>query len=140
MKVLNSIISISLFGIILFGCQPQKNDPRLIEAHDYHQQAGKIRESLGQQLSNAEADSLLHSTLEEFKLALKEWDEAFVEVPGFEHDHDHDHDEEGHDHHHHHAAAPNLSAQEHLDLQKHLLDEIKELEKSFNEQLIGLKN
>jgi len=138
MKVSIFIITMPLFGIILFGCQSQKDDPSLIEAHDYHQQAGQIREKIGQQLSNTEVDSSMHATLEDFKQALKEWDEARVEVPGFEHDHDHDHGEEGHGHHHH--AAPNLSPKEHLELQQHLLDEIKGLEKSFNDQRMGLIN
>lgn len=132
MKTSISIISLTLLGLITLCCQPQKIDSRLAEAHEYHQQAGQIREKLNQQIADMKGDSLAINTVQEFKRALEEWDEAWVEVPGFEHDHDHDHEEEGHDHHHHHIAAPNLSTDEHLELQKHLLKEIKQLENSFN--------
>ncbi|WP_158856650.1 hypothetical protein [Lunatibacter salilacus] len=137
MKAIISIIPMSLLSILLLSCQPQKTDSRLNEAHEYHQQAGHVRENLGQQLSNTERDSLLHDSLQEFKQALKEWDDAWVEVPGFEHDHKHG--EEEHDH-HHHNTAPNLSPKEHLELQKHLLEEIQKLEKSFNNRQMGEVN
>lgn len=138
MKAYFNIIPLSLFGIILISCQPQKSDPTLIEAQEYHQQAGKIRANLGQKLSNVETegDSIMQPILQEYKLALEEWDEAWVEVPGF--DHDHDHGEEGHDHHHH--TPPNLTPKEHLELQKHLLEEIIGLEKSFTDRLWELMN
>lgn len=134
MKAYFNIIPLSLFGIILISCQPQKSDPTLIEAQEYHQQAGKIRANLDLKLSNAETqvDNIKQPILKEYKRALAEWDEAWIEVPGFEHDHDHDHGEEGHEH-HHHNDAPNLTPKEHLELQKHLLEEIMELEKSFND-------
>lgn len=136
MKAYFNIIPMSLFGLILLSCQPQKSDPMLMEAQEYHEQAGQIRANLGQQLSDAEAkkDSLILTILPEYKQALDEWDEAWVEVPGFEHDHDHDHGEEGHEH-HHHNTPPNLTPKEHLELQKHLLEEIMQMEKSFNDRL-----
>lgn len=132
MKTSISIISLTLLSLIILSCRPQKIDPRLAEAHEYHQQAGQIRENLNQQLADMEGDNLTLITVQEFKRALEDWDEAWVEVPGFEHDHDHDHEEEGNNHHHHHIAAPNLSTDEHLELQKHLLKEIKQLKNSFN--------
>jgi hypothetical protein len=67
--------------------------------------------------------------LEALKERLHEWDQNFVEVPGFEHEH-HQHE---HGHHHHHNPAPNLTPSQHLNLQKGLLEEIKEIE-------IALKN
>lgn len=117
--------------LCLQGCQGQKKDPLLEQAYQHHQEAARIREEINHQLEQIKvgADSALLSTISPIKAALHEWDEAWVEVPGFEHEHHHDHD---HDHEHHHPnTAPNLSAQEHLDLQKHLLEELKLLENTL---------
>lgn len=122
-----SIISMSVLSLMLLSCQPQKANPLLIEAYDYHQQAGQIRKNLAQQLADAKVDSSKLAKLEELKQLLKEWDDSWVEVPGFEHDHEHEKVE----HEHHHNPAPNLSPKEHLELQKHLLEKIKSLDKSF---------
>lgn len=134
MKAYITIISMSLYGIILLSCQSKKYDLLLIEAQGFHQQAGHIRENLSKRISDAEVESLMRPILQEYKQAIKEWDEAWVEVPGYEHDHG----EEGHDHHHH--TVPKLTAKEHLELQKHLLEEIMELEKSFIYRLKGIMN
>ena len=129
-----------LVAAFLEGCQSQKSNSILLEAHEYHQEAIVIREKLGQRLIQAESkeDYLTVSRMEEIKNALQEWDEALVEVPGFEHEHGHE--EEGHDHRHHHNPVPNLSSQEHLELQKHFLESIKMLEKSFADPELGQRN
>jgi hypothetical protein len=123
--------SIILTTLCLLGCQGKKKDPLLEEAYQQHQEAALIRKEITRQVKQIEvgADSAMLSTINPIKAALQEWDEAWVEVPGFEHEHHHDHD---HDHDHHHPnTAPNLSAQEHLDLQKHLLEELKLLENTL---------
>lgn len=128
MSIANALISLT--ALLLLGCQPQKKDSLLGRAFEYHQQAKNTRENLDQQLRKLEStvDISVFSALEEFKNALHAWDEAWVEVPGF----DHDHEEDDHEHnHHHHNQEPNLSPREHIELQKHLLEEIKGLEKSL---------
>jgi hypothetical protein len=132
MKRLLSLIQLHLIASLLLFCQPKKTDPLLIQAQEYHQKAESIRGSIREQLNQLERDidSTMVSSLEKFKLALSEWDEMWVEVPGFEHAHDHDEEGHSHDHHHHHQV-PHLTSKEHLELQKHLLDEINILEKSL---------
>ena len=130
------ILSVSVITI-LSACGDKQKDKDLKKAFDFHQEAIKIRKTAMDRMTELQAntDSLFLATYsDELKAiadALKEWDEQLVEVPGFEHDHSH-HDHSGHDHdhdhdHHHNHSEQELTPQQHLEVQEHLLDEIKGL-------------
>ncbi len=111
--------------LVVFHCQSKKQDSNLHEAYEHHKVSVKVRERVGERIENLNIEEHEKEILDRIKERLVEWDESFVEVPGFEHEHDH---EDDHDHHHHHNPAPNLSAVEHLSLQMGLLEEIQHIE------------
>ncbi|HAA11801.1 MAG TPA: hypothetical protein DCE41_08935 [Cytophagales bacterium] len=114
--------------VLISACGGEKTSEELQEAFQLHEEALKIRQQAEEKVGELVAitDSVFIQThqadLEALQESLHEWDEQLVEVPGFEEEHDHNH--EGHDH-HDHNAAPELSPKEHLDIQQHLLAEIK---------------
>ncbi|MFC4873533.1 hypothetical protein [Negadavirga shengliensis] len=126
------ICLIGLFVLAINGCYPHKNRPELEEAFQYHQESLKTRKSISEMLRDHESktNSPLPAHFQSLKDELEEWDENFVEVPGYGHVHDHDHD-----HDHHHLPAPDLTDAEHRDLQKHLLEEIRSLRKKTDHLL-----
>ena len=130
---------------ILSACGEKEKDPNLIQAFEFHKQAMEVRQNAQEQISKLQAntDSLFVATysseLSTLSDALKEWDEQVVEVPGFEEEHDHSHhDHSGHDHdhdhdhHHHNHSEQELTPEQHLEVQQHLLTEIKELAEKLN--------
>ena len=92
-----------------------------------------IRNQTADQLAKltANEDSLFvkayKKDLDSISRSLKAWDEQLVEVPGFEEEHDHS----GHDH--HHDEQPELTPEQHLEVQQYLLQEIRAIEKSINQ-------
>ncbi len=127
MKKINITSAFIISSILIWGCGGNQQDSKLEEAYEYHKTSIEIRERIGEKFKTLEPDS---PDLELWKERLQEWDNNFVEVPGFGHEHHHD-ENEHHDHHHHHNPAPNLSSSEHLNLQKGLLEEVKEIEKAL---------
>ena len=114
-----------LMILILSGCNEDKKDPLLEEAHAFHQESNRVRSQIQEKLQAIEG--LSSESVNDIRKSIQEWDENMVEVPGYEEDHDgHDHD---HDHaHHHHHPAPNLTSRQHLELQRSLLDEIRNIQ------------
>lgn len=131
------VLTALLLPLIMLACSHDKKpDENLQEAFKIHEDAVGLRNQLGNELEklNAIDDSLFvlanKGNLDSIANALKSWDEQLVEVPGFEEEHDHDH--EGHDH-HHHDEQPDLTSEQHLEVQKHLFEEIQAIEKSVNQ-------
>ncbi len=131
---------ILILGIVaLSSCgDKMKNNKDLRQAFEFHQEAVKVRQTAKEKMAQLQAiqDSLFLAThgedLQTISRSLNAWDEQLVEVPGFEEEHDHsdhdhsDHDHSDHDHHHHHHdEAPELTPEQHLGVQQHLLNEIK---------------
>lgn len=117
-----------------------KKEPNedLQQAFKLHQEAVNIHNQADQQLAElmTNGDSLFieanQKDLDSISRSLKAWNEQLVEVPGFEEAHDHSgHDHSGHDH--HHDKQPELTPQQHLQVQQHLLQEIRAIEKRINQ-------
>lgn len=124
--------------VLLLACggneKPHKD---LQQAFELHEEAMKIRNQTGDELAKLTTieDSLFVATyktdFESIASSLKEWDDQLVEVPGFEHADGHDHsghDHSGHDHSGHdhgHGEQQELTPEQHLEVQQHLLQEIK---------------
>ena len=111
----------------------KKPDENLQQAFKMHQDAVKIRNQVANHLDklNANEDPLFvtayKENLDSISRALETWDGQLVEVPGFEESHDHS----GHDH--HHDKQPELTSEQHLQVQQHLLQEIRKIEKRINQ-------
>ncbi|WP_422080141.1 hypothetical protein [Ulvibacterium sp.] len=129
-------LRILILGILAlsFACGDKKQKGEdLQQAFELHQEAIEIRQMTQDQVAHLKAntDSLFvkmyTKDLQSISRSLEAWDEQLVEVPGFEEEHDHSgHDHSGHDHdHHHHDAHPELTPKQHLEVQQHLLEEIK---------------
>ncbi|MGD1894637.1 MAG: hypothetical protein ACFB15_29095 [Cyclobacteriaceae bacterium] len=121
----------------------KKTDENLQQAFELHKEAVEIRQMTNKQMNELKAneDSLFVNTyqadLDSISRSLEEWDEQLVEVPGFEHEHDHDHaghdHDHDHDHDHSHGEQTNLTPEQHLQVQQHLLDEIKAIAEEVNQ-------
>ena len=128
-------------GITFIACSEQKPDQNLQKAFDIHIESLEIRKSAGEKLMmlRENSDSTFVSTyrgsLDSLENLLEDWDSELVEVHGFEEAHDHsDHDHGHHDHSHdEHMEDLNLTPDEHLEIQQHLMDEIKGLQKSIDQ-------
>ena len=132
-------IFVLLFSIIALtsACGDKEKDKDLVQAFKFHEEAIAVRQTVADQIEKLKAntDSLFVATysneLKTISSALEEWDEQLVEVPGFEEEHDHSHhDHSGHDHDHdhdHNHSEQELTPQQHLEVQQHLLQEIKGL-------------
>jgi len=126
--------------LLVVACGGEEKKPEeLQKAFALHEEAVKIRQEAKDQLGTLTAisDSVFiaanQENLNALAASLEEWDEQLVEVPGFEEEHDHSgHDHAGHDH-HHHDSGPELTPKEHLEVQQHLLDEIKALAAKLNQ-------
>jgi len=112
---------------LCLGCGNATQDSLLQDAFSFHEKSLMIRESLEEILQ--QGDNLSEVQRSDLQGFLEEWDQSFVEVPGFEHAHDHDHDHGSHDHHHHHHAhkAPDLTPEQHFQLQQHLYESLLEV-------------
>ncbi|MEL6974352.1 MAG: hypothetical protein AAGL29_03050 [Bacteroidota bacterium] len=129
---------------LLSACGEKKKDENLIQAFKLHEEAVQIRQTTKDQIAKLEAitDSVFVATysneLNSISSALQEWDEQLIEVPGFEEEHDHSHhDHSGHDHdhdheHNHSDSGQELTPKQHLEVQQHLLEEIKDLAEKIN--------
>nr|WP_298998809.1 hypothetical protein [uncultured Allomuricauda sp.] len=122
------------------GDSKEKNE-NLQQAFKFHEEAIKFRQTAEDQISKlkADTDSLFVATysndLKSISSALEAWDEQLIEVPGFEEEHDHshhDHSGHDHDHHHHNHSQQELTPEQHLEVQQHLLQEIKGLVEKIN--------
>ncbi|MEM8969019.1 MAG: hypothetical protein AAGE93_21560 [Bacteroidota bacterium] len=136
------ILTLGMMALVVACGDSKKTDENLQQAFELHQQAVKIRQTTDKQIDQLKAneDSLFVSTykadLDSISRSLEEWDEQLVEVPGFEHEHDHsDHDHSGHDHDHDHdhGEQTNLTPEQHLQVQQHLLEEIKAIAEEVNQ-------
>ena len=123
-----------LLLVMINACSPDKKpDENLQQAFKMHQDAVKIRNQVANHLDklNANEDPLFvtayKENLDSISRALETWDGQWVEVPGFEESHDHP----GHDH--HHTRHPELTPEQHLQVQQHLLQEIRKIEKRINQ-------
>ena len=126
------------FGLIVLSvaCGNQKKtNEDLQQAFKLHQEAMNVRDQTVDQLAKltANEDSLFVKTykkdLDSISRALEAWDEQLVEVPGFEDDHDHS----GHDHDHDHDEQPDMTPEQHLEVQQYMLQQIRAIEKSINQ-------
>jgi hypothetical protein len=127
-------ILILVLTALLVSCKNDKKQNEFLrQAFQIHQEAVAIRNQTDAQLTKfiANEDSLLVNTykmeLESIGKALNTWDDQLVEVPGFEEEHDH----AAHDHHHHEES--DLTPEQHLQVQQHLLKEIRAIEKRIGE-------
>ena len=119
---------------LLVACGDKKNpNEDLQQAFKLHQEAMNIRNQTVDQLAKltVNGDSLFvkayKKDLDSISRSLKVWDEQLVEVPGFEEAHDHS------GHNHHHDEQPKLTPEQHLQVQQHLLQQIRAIEKSINQ-------
>lgn len=95
-----------------------------IEMYGDDPERKEIVEGLAKRLAKLEA---LHDEVHE-------WEHNIVEIPGHAHSHDHDHDH-GHDHKHDHAqdrVLEGLSDEEHLEIQKELYEQIRQISSRLN--------
>ena len=125
-------ITLGLIALLVACGDKKHQNEDLEQAFKLHQEAIIIRNQMADQLAKltANVDSLFvkayKNDLDSISRSLKAWDEQLVEVPGFEEAHDHS----GHDH--HHDEQPELTPEQHLQVQEHLLQEIRAIEKSIN--------
>ena len=141
-KFLNSLPKLVVLALglitLITSCGEKKIDENLQKAFELHKEAVEVRQTAQDQIEKLESnsDSLFVATygkdISALSSSLKEWDEQLIEVPGFEEEHDHTHhDHSGHDHDHdhdhHHHDQPELTPQQHLEVQQQLLQEIKQL-------------
>ena len=130
------VLALGLIALIT-SCGEKKIDENLQKAFELHKEAVEVRQMAQDQIEQLESnsDSLFVDTygkdISALGKSLKEWDEQLIEVPGFDEEHDHaHHDHSGHDHghdHNHHHDQPELTPQQHLEVQQQLLQEIKQL-------------
>ncbi len=139
MKHLRILLALLAWPALLAGLSgcggTAEKDPLLTEAYDLHTAAVKARKEVGQalkagkekltQTDDSTSLARIAPALAAVESALAKWDSQLVEVPGFEHDHDHDHG----DHDHHHNPVPNLTPEQHRDVQQSLLEEIGQIKK-----------
>lgn len=123
---MKSLTPVVVFLYLCLSCGGKSQEKVLQEAYFVHEKSMSLRENLEEMLQKPEGLNDLQKT--ELREFLEDWDQSFVEVPGYEHTHDHDHDHEGHDHSHHHAHnAPNLTPEQHLQLQQHLYEQLEDV-------------
>lgn len=130
------ILILSLLTLSI-ACGDNKNKEVLRQAFDIHEEAVKVRGRVSDKmtrLSSIQDTTFLmtfKADLDSIAVALEEWDEQLVEVPGFDEEHDHSgHDHSGHEH--DHDNEPQLTPAQHVELQQFLLQEIKSLEEKIN--------
>jgi hypothetical protein len=151
MKYYINLLIISL----LWSCNPPKENKILQEAAKIHNQAIKIHTEIMPQmdelktlsekfknqkdsLSNAQKstkmlDSLINH-IQQIELAMQDWMKNIVEVPSNE---AHQHSEGAH--HHDHSAKVEVSEEEMLAIQKEMLKNIQNIQKTTTELLANSK-
>lgn len=138
MRSLKFISFFFLAIIILTSCstgQQQPQDPLLIEAFKYHEEAIELEKSLQSIIGELDAKkSTIQSAGEELgeddmkfiditnriEKSYKKWHENRIEVPGFEHDHANC---KGH----HHGSSVQLTPQQMLEVQKESMKNIGDM-------------
>lgn len=121
-------LAVGVFVALMAACGgKQKPNTTLQHAFDIHQESIRIRHQVAEDLSELKAgnDSMFVETyadkLDSLGRSVKSWDERLVEVPGFEESHDH----AGHAH--HEQPEPELTPEQHLEVQQYMLQEIKDI-------------
>lgn len=134
-----AIVLISLFTIM--ACNEAK-DPKLAEAAQLHNEATQMQAGIEQQiegidslkniltekrktLTDAAALARIDSTtaaLTSVAVSMEEWENNLIEVPGMAHEH-----HEGEHHHHEHKKAPDMSADQMLQVQKEIKKGIEKI-------------
>jgi len=141
MSTYKLFIPILVIAILLSACGDKKETSEdLRQAFELHLEAIKTRQLTKEKLARLKAhtDTVFVKTygqhLDSLDQLLEAWDENLIEVPGFEEEHDHDHHDHDHDHdhHHHHNAQQDLTPKQHLEVQRHLLEEIKGISKKID--------
>ncbi|MGK0389087.1 MAG: G3E family GTPase [Maribacter sp.] len=144
MRSLKSISFLLLITIILASCstgqqQAEVQDPLLIEAFKYHNEAIEVEKSLqsiieelnakkstiqsaGKELG--EEDMKFIDLANRIEKSYKRWEENRIEVPGFEHEHDHS--QEGHQH-HNHGNDIQLTPQQMMEVQKESMKDLGDM-------------
>jgi len=126
------LLTLGVAFIITCGGGEKPNE-HLQKAYKIHEDAISVSGQVTDQLTKlaANSDSSFVATfrgeLDSIRLALDAWNEQVVEVPGFEEEHDHS----GHDH--SHGNQPELTPEQHLEVQQHLLKEVQRIEKKINQ-------
>lgn len=126
--------ALMIVAICLASCSEKKSDegdPEVyFQANEVHQNSLDLREEImDMEKSLKEADIDFSALKDELKI----WDKEIIEVPGYEHSHD---DGEYHRKYHVHNRMKPFSDQEHLEYQKSMHEEIKELHESFRRLLV----
>lgn len=118
------VISIHMWAC---GSEGEKQKEMLQQAYGLHLKSIQIRHTLNEWLTKSKehalTDSLYNQDLDSITQLLEIWDTQVVEVPGFEKEHHHEHD---------HHVQPQLTPQQHIQIQQHLLNEIREIAKRVN--------
>lgn len=118
--------------LVTVACGGSKEDPMLKEAASVHNEAVALAGTLEERINALQADTtagISPDSIAAWNAAIKLWESDLVEVPGNEEHHHHDHGEgEEHDH-HHHEAAPNVTSDEMLIIQKELKARIEAIAK-----------
>jgi hypothetical protein len=146
---------ILLIASLLWACNPPKENKTLQEAAKIHNQAIKIHQEVMPQIDELkgitdklktqkdslqkaqkvtkELDNLLMS-INQNEQAMQEWMKNIVEVPGNE---AHQHSEG--EHHHDHSAKVEVSEEEMLAIQKEMLKNIQNIQKTTMDLLTSSK-
>jgi len=120
----NILIILSI--LFITACGAKKIDPLMAEAAAVHEESMQLFHELEDLLKELEQNENIEvQAIANIKIALQEWEENLVEVPGYEHAHDHD--AHAHHHHHHDQQKLKISAEEMLALQMELRENIKQL-------------
>lgn len=136
--------------LLVYACGSSKEDPKLAQAMDIHNEATKIGHSASMSISQlksleAKMEQPQLDSLNAITSDLSEWYETLVEVPGNDHDgHDHDHAGHDHDHDHDHDHQENylegLSSEEILAIQVELKKQIQWIEARTNNLMNAVRN
>ncbi|KEO74617.1 hypothetical protein [Anditalea andensis] len=113
--------------VSLLSCSNEV-DRNLEKAYYYHMEANKLRRELDVLMEKESVYAPSDGLYTDILSLLGEWDDNFVEVPGYEHEHSAS--DKGH-HRHHHQPIPNITPLEHLYLQKSLYEDIKLIYEKF---------
>ncbi len=124
-----------LTGLLSACSSSDKKNPLLEEAAQHHNQAINIQAIVEPQLEQIDSlktaflaqktpvSAARIATLDSLKTAFEEWESNLVEVPGMPHDHKH-----GEHHKHTDATLKDLPADQMRDLQRELLNNIKQIQ------------
>ncbi|AQG82227.1 hypothetical protein [Spirosoma montaniterrae] len=133
------------------GSKSDADQPLRDEAIRYHTEANEIQQAV--ELKLDQLDSLktvlasrktsqsqaLSQSLDSLKTAFEAWEENLIEPPGMPaHSHEHG---EGHEHHHNHSdgTMKDLPADQMRDLQKELLNNIRQIQQRTEQVMAQVK-